>query len=168
MSPCQRSCTKESDPGHSVSQIIQQAGQVWLPDSAYKTAQAIKDFNRERLPLMIFANWRGFSGGMKGKPAGCLSSRCSESVGSAPRSGKPPQVVLTFYSLWLHRPLRLPTALRTGAVQVKSSHFTDEELRVPGVTCQRSHCEGQGREGSPGNFPSCEGAESKTNPRGPR
>ncbi|KAB1255557.1 Acetyl-CoA carboxylase 2 [Camelus dromedarius] len=45
--------------------VIQQAGQVWFPDSAYKTAQAIKDFSRENLPLMIFANWRGFSGGMK-------------------------------------------------------------------------------------------------------
>lgn len=50
-----------------MSQIIQQAGQVWFPDSAYKTAQAIEDFNREKLPLMIFANWRGFSGGMKGE-----------------------------------------------------------------------------------------------------
>ena len=39
--------------------------QVWFPDSAYKTAQAIFDFNREELPLMVFANWRGFSGGMK-------------------------------------------------------------------------------------------------------
>lgn len=48
-------------------QVIQQAGQVWFPDSAYKTAQAIKDFNREELPLMVFANWRGFSGGMKGR-----------------------------------------------------------------------------------------------------
>lgn len=48
-------------------QIIQQAGQVWYPDSAFKTAQAIKDFGREGLPLLIFANWRGFSGGMKGK-----------------------------------------------------------------------------------------------------
>lgn len=47
-------------------QIIQQAGQVWFPDSAFKTYQAIKDFNREGLPLMVFANWRGFSGGMKG------------------------------------------------------------------------------------------------------
>ena len=47
-------------------QVIQQAGQVWFPDSAYKTAQAIKDFGREELPLIIFANWRGFSGGMKG------------------------------------------------------------------------------------------------------
>ncbi|XP_019657379.1 acetyl-CoA carboxylase 2 isoform X2 [Ailuropoda melanoleuca] len=56
-----------ADPANldSEAKIIQQAGQVWLPDSAYKTAQAIKDFNRERLPLMIFANWRGFSGGMK-------------------------------------------------------------------------------------------------------
>jgi acetyl-CoA carboxylase carboxyltransferase component len=45
---------------------VQQAGQVWFPDSAFKTAQAIRDFNRERLPLMVFANWRGFSGGMKG------------------------------------------------------------------------------------------------------
>ena len=39
--------------------------QVWFPDSAYKTAQAIYDFNREELPLIILANWRGFSGGMK-------------------------------------------------------------------------------------------------------
>lgn len=50
-------------------QITQQAGQVWFPDSAYKTAQVIKDFNREKLPLLIFANWRGFSGGMKGRAA---------------------------------------------------------------------------------------------------
>ena len=42
-----------------------QAGQVWFPDSAHKTARAIFDFNREELPLIIFANWRGFSGGMK-------------------------------------------------------------------------------------------------------
>ncbi|XP_025745133.1 acetyl-CoA carboxylase 2 isoform X5 [Callorhinus ursinus] len=56
-----------ADPANldSEAKIIQQAGQVWLPDSAYKTAQAINDFNREKLPLMIFANWRGFSGGMK-------------------------------------------------------------------------------------------------------
>lgn len=47
-------------------QTVSQAGQVWFPDSAYKTSQAIKDLNREGLPLIIFANWRGFSGGMKG------------------------------------------------------------------------------------------------------
>ncbi|XP_053473646.1 acetyl-CoA carboxylase 1 isoform X4 [Ictalurus furcatus] len=56
-----------ADPANldSEAKIIQQAGQVWFPDSAFKTAQAIKDLNREGLPLMVFANWRGFSGGMK-------------------------------------------------------------------------------------------------------
>ncbi|PKU35225.1 hypothetical protein llap_14471 [Limosa lapponica baueri] len=58
-----------ADPANldSEAKIIQQAGQVWFPDSAFKTAQAINDFNREGLPLMVFANWRGFSGGMKGQ-----------------------------------------------------------------------------------------------------
>nr|WDE40200.1 acetyl-CoA carboxylase [Tegillarca granosa] len=56
-----------ADPANidSEAKVIQQAGQVWFPDSAYKTAQVIKDFNREELPLIVFANWRGFSGGMK-------------------------------------------------------------------------------------------------------
>eukprot|EP00172_Hildenbrandia_rubra_P004148 Plantae.Rhodophyta-Hildenbrandia_rubra.ctg785.p1 GENE.Plantae.Rhodophyta-Hildenbrandia_rubra.ctg785~~Plantae.Rhodophyta-Hildenbrandia_rubra.ctg785.p1 ORF type:complete len:1318 (-),score=208.85 Plantae.Rhodophyta-Hildenbrandia_rubra.ctg785:470-4423(-) len=44
--------------------VYTQAGQVWYPDSAAKTAQAIRDIDREGLPLFIFANWRGFSGGM--------------------------------------------------------------------------------------------------------
>jgi len=59
--------TVPADPANldSDAKVVPQAGQVWFPDSAYKTAQAIKDFNREQLPLMIFANWRGFSGGMK-------------------------------------------------------------------------------------------------------
>ena len=56
-----------ADPAdfHSQSVARPQAGQVWYPDSAYKTAQAIMDFNREGLPLMILANWRGFSGGQR-------------------------------------------------------------------------------------------------------
>uniref|UniRef100_A0A8C5HRX9 acetyl-CoA carboxylase n=1 Tax=Gouania willdenowi TaxID=441366 RepID=A0A8C5HRX9_GOUWI len=56
-----------ADPANldSDAKTFQQAGQVWFPDSAFKTAQAIKDLNREGLPLMVFANWRGFSGGMK-------------------------------------------------------------------------------------------------------
>ncbi|KAL9876922.1 acetyl-CoA carboxylase isoform 1-T1 [Glossina fuscipes fuscipes] len=56
-----------ADPANldSEAKTLQQAGQVWYPDSSFKTAQAIKDFNREGLPLIIFANWRGFSGGMK-------------------------------------------------------------------------------------------------------
>jgi acetyl-CoA carboxylase/biotin carboxylase 1 len=46
--------------------VLAQAGQVWYPDSAFKTAQAIADFNAaENLPLMVFANWRGFSGGTR-------------------------------------------------------------------------------------------------------
>jgi len=57
-----------ADPANPESResIEPQAGQVWFPDSAYKTATAIEDFNRgENLPLIIFANWRGFSGGTR-------------------------------------------------------------------------------------------------------
>ena len=56
-----------ADPANptSVSVAQQQAGQVWYPDSAFKTAQAIKDMDGEELPLFILANWRGFSGGMR-------------------------------------------------------------------------------------------------------
>eukprot|EP00747_Dinoflagellata_sp_TGD_P161535 gnl/TRDRNA2_/TRDRNA2_178099_c0_seq2.p1 gnl/TRDRNA2_/TRDRNA2_178099_c0~~gnl/TRDRNA2_/TRDRNA2_178099_c0_seq2.p1 ORF type:complete len:1133 (-),score=269.82 gnl/TRDRNA2_/TRDRNA2_178099_c0_seq2:100-3261(-) len=57
-----------ADPGNPESRedVKPQAGQVWYPDSAFKTAQAIEDFNRgENLPLIIFANWRGFSGGTR-------------------------------------------------------------------------------------------------------
>lgn len=44
---------------------LNRAGQVWFPESAYKTAQGISDFNQEEIPLLIFANWRGFSGGQR-------------------------------------------------------------------------------------------------------
>lgn len=56
-----------ADPANPASfeQKVMEAGQVWYPNSAYKTAQAIFDFNREGLPLIIFANWRGFSGGQQ-------------------------------------------------------------------------------------------------------
>lgn len=57
-----------ADPANpdSTESLIQEAGQVWYPNSAFKTAQAIKDFNYgEQLPLMILANWRGFSGGQR-------------------------------------------------------------------------------------------------------
>lgn len=59
--------TMPADPANldSEAKTFQQAGQVWYPDSSYKTAQAIKDFGKEELPLIILANWRGFSGGMK-------------------------------------------------------------------------------------------------------
>lgn len=56
-----------ADPADANSReaILPQAGQVLFPDSSFKTAQAIKDFNKEGLPIMIFANWRGFSGGSR-------------------------------------------------------------------------------------------------------
>lgn len=57
-----------ADPANpdSIEQITSEAGGVWYPNSAFKTAQAIKDFNHgEQLPLMILANWRGFSGGQR-------------------------------------------------------------------------------------------------------
>ena len=50
----------------SIEQVCNEAGGVWYPNSAFKTAQAINDFNHgEQLPLMILANWRGFSGGQR-------------------------------------------------------------------------------------------------------
>lgn len=57
-----------ADPANpdSMEQITNEAGGVWYPNSAFKTAQALKDFNYgEQLPVMILANWRGFSGGQK-------------------------------------------------------------------------------------------------------
>ncbi|KAL7542231.1 hypothetical protein ACHAXR_013354, partial [Thalassiosira sp. AJA248-18] len=53
-----------ADP-NSREAIMPQAGQVLFPDSSYKTAQALRDFNNEGMPVMIFANWRGFSGGSR-------------------------------------------------------------------------------------------------------
>jgi len=53
-----------ADP-NSREAILPQAGQVLFPDSSYKTAQAIRDMNKEGIPIMIFANWRGFSGGSR-------------------------------------------------------------------------------------------------------
>ena len=49
----------------SVSAMTQQAGMVWYPDSARKTADFLADLYREDLPAIILANWRGFSGGMR-------------------------------------------------------------------------------------------------------
>jgi len=58
---------KPADPADvkASEAIIQEAGCVWFPNSAYKTSQAINDFRTEDLPLIVFANWRGFSGGQR-------------------------------------------------------------------------------------------------------
>lgn len=117
-------------------QIIQQAGQVWFPDSAYKTAQAIRDFSREKLPLIIFANWRGFSGGMKGKL-------------SAPRTA--PLGQQSFFSL--NGPIIIlaesPRNPEDRSCSGNTTHFTDVKLRVPGMTGLRSCQEWQGRKRQP-------------------
>ncbi|GAB2292893.1 acetyl-coenzyme-A carboxylase [Dionaea muscipula] len=65
-----------ADPGQldSHERTVPQAGQVWFPDSATKTAQALMDFNREELPLFILANWRGFSGGQRDLFEGILQA----------------------------------------------------------------------------------------------
>ncbi|KAL6179520.1 hypothetical protein ACLB2K_051035 [Fragaria x ananassa] len=65
-----------ADPGQldSHERVVPQAGQVWFPDSATKTAQALLDFNREGLPLFILANWRGFSGGQRDLFEGILQA----------------------------------------------------------------------------------------------
>ena len=56
-----------ADPGDASSsaKTVPQAGQIWFPDSAAKTAQAMEELARQGLPLFILANWRGFSGGMR-------------------------------------------------------------------------------------------------------
>ncbi|KAF6175732.1 hypothetical protein GIB67_022734 [Kingdonia uniflora] len=65
-----------ADPGQldSHERVVPQAGQVWFPDSASKTSQAILDFNREEIPLFIMANWRGFSGGQRDLFEGILQA----------------------------------------------------------------------------------------------
>ncbi|XP_042520435.1 acetyl-CoA carboxylase 1-like [Macadamia integrifolia] len=65
-----------ADPGQldSHERVVPQAGQVWFPDSATKTSQALLDFNKEELPLFILANWRGFSGGQRDLFEGILQA----------------------------------------------------------------------------------------------
>ena len=66
-----------------------QAGQVWFPDSAVKTAHAMEEFDREGLPLFILANWRGFSGGQRDLFEGVL-----QVCAGVPAAGP-------FVSIWL-------------------------------------------------------------------
>ncbi|CAI7906126.1 unnamed protein product [Closterium sp. NIES-54] len=65
-----------ADPGQpdSHERVLPQAGQVWYPDSAAKTAQALLDLRLEGLPLFILANWRGFSGGQRDLFEGVLQA----------------------------------------------------------------------------------------------
>jgi acetyl-CoA carboxylase/biotin carboxylase 1 len=49
----------------STEEVRVNAGQVWYPASAFKTAESIRDIHQEGLPIIILASWRGFSGGMR-------------------------------------------------------------------------------------------------------
>jgi acetyl-CoA carboxylase carboxyltransferase component/biotin carboxyl carrier protein len=53
------------DPGNleSALQTLNQSGCLWYPDSTLKTSQAFRDIDTENLPIVMFANLRGFSGG---------------------------------------------------------------------------------------------------------
>ena len=62
---CDRVIPADPADPNSREAILPQAGQVLFPDSSYKVAQALRDFDKEGLPVMIFANWRGFSGGSR-------------------------------------------------------------------------------------------------------
>jgi hypothetical protein len=59
--------TIPADPAlvESKENIVSRPGQVWYPESSFKTAQAIFDMRCEDLPIIILANWRGFSGGQE-------------------------------------------------------------------------------------------------------
>ena len=59
-----------------------QAGQVWFPDSALKTAAALEEFDLEGLPLVLLANWRGFSGGQRDLFEGVLQASVDGREGS--------------------------------------------------------------------------------------
>lgn len=73
-----------ADPGapDSAERVVPQAGQVWFPDSALKTAHALEEFDREGLPLLILANWRGFSGGQRDLFEGVLQVNFSSHLKS--------------------------------------------------------------------------------------
>lgn len=71
-----------ADPACPNSQSVEvhQAGQVWYPDSAFKTAEVIGDFNREGLPLLFIASLRGFSGGQRGALLSCAVALLRECI----------------------------------------------------------------------------------------
>ncbi len=55
------------DPGNLDSEISieKKNGAVLYPDSSFKIAQTIDNVNAEKIPLFVWINWRGFSGGTR-------------------------------------------------------------------------------------------------------
>eukprot|EP00127_Corallochytrium_limacisporum_P003164 Clim_evm13s147 gene=Clim_evmTU13s147 len=56
-----------ADPANPDSEVIvsHMSGSILFASSASKMAQAIRDFDKENLPLFIMANWKGFAGGTR-------------------------------------------------------------------------------------------------------
>lgn len=56
-----------ADPGNpdSSSTTVLHSGLVMFPDTSKKIARTIRDVRLEKLPLLVIANWRGFSGGTR-------------------------------------------------------------------------------------------------------
>ncbi|GLT93843.1 hypothetical protein SLE2022_116160 [Rubroshorea leprosula] len=109
-----------ADPGQldSHERVVPQAGQVWFPDSATKTAQAIMDFNREELPLFILANWRGFSGGQRDLFEGILQA--GSTIVENLRTYKQPVFVY----------IPMMGELRGGAWVVVDSHINSNHIEM--------------------------------------
>lgn len=66
--------TIASDPADEKSEekTVNRSGNILYSDSVLKIARAIADFSREELPLLIFANWIGFSGSLQDTNDGIL------------------------------------------------------------------------------------------------
>ena len=95
--------------------------QVWYPNSATKTANAIEEFDREALPLVILANWRGFSGGQRDLFDGVLQVQSVLNLGQIRRQSnalgdllerKKVQATMCSHAGWLAhciKPAQLPS-----------------------------------------------------------
>jgi acetyl-CoA carboxylase/biotin carboxylase 1 len=49
----------------SANKTEQMSPNILYPDTSYKIAKTIRDCNVEQIPLLIIADWRGFSGGTR-------------------------------------------------------------------------------------------------------
>ncbi|KAK1431271.1 hypothetical protein QVD17_07727 [Tagetes erecta] len=118
-----------ADPGQldSHERVVPQAGQVWFPDSASKTAQAIMEFNREELPLFIMANWRGFSAGQRDLFEGILQA--GSTIVENLRTYKQPVIVY------------IPKAgeLRGGAWVVVDSRINSDHIEMYAETTAKGN-----------------------------
>ena len=108
------------DPGNEESSRyeVNYSGSVWYPNSSLKTAQSIRDIKRERLPLLILANWRGFSGGTSDMFNDILRYG-SEIVRELESYDKPIYVYVPPYS-----------QLRGGALVVLSYSINKDNIKV--------------------------------------